>query len=327
MRSSVRWAALGAALLALASGGVLAVGPGPLPLRSPGSWTGTDRLTEAWVVVAELAALSLVVLLITRRHRLTSARLVAEGPDRAAARRELLGLAIYLVLAQVGGVVVGLLVSGEPISYHLSGSIHGTHHPPSPGPTLAWAGYNAIAYAALPLWWFGRRYTRAQLWLRSRRPRADILVVTVVLVLESAAQLTLFGAAFLALTGTQLTIGVGLTLGLSFLGTVLPTLVVVAALVVPRVLVVTGSPAAAVVVGGLTYTCLHLFDGWADYGTPSSAAVSVCLLLLQYFAPGMFKAYLTVRTGNAWVHAWAYHAVAPHVWADTPLIVRIFGVR
>lgn len=25
--------------------------------------------------------------------------------------------------------------------------------------------------------------------------------------------------------------------------------------------------------------------------------------------------------------AWAYHAVAPHVWADAPLMVRIFGLR
>ena len=42
--------------------------------------------------------------------------------------------------------------------------------------------------------------------------------------------------------------------------------------------------------------------------------------------PGMVKAVMTLRTGNAWVHLWAYHAIAPHVIIDTPLIVAIFGI-
>jgi hypothetical protein len=33
-----------------------------------------------------------------------------------------------------------------------------------------------------------------------------------------------------------------------------------------------------------------------------------------------------LRSGNAWVHALAYHIVAPHVIIDTPLIVRAFGI-
>jgi len=53
----------------------------------------------------------------------------------------------------------------------------------------------------------------------------------------------------------------------------------------------------------------------------------VMFLLLQYFGPGMVKAVLTLRTGNAWVHALAYHAFAPHAWTDAPLMVRVFGVR
>jgi hypothetical protein len=42
---------------------------------------------------------------------------------------------------------------------------------------------------------------------------------------------------------------------------------------------------------------------------------------------GYVVARLTLRTGNAWVHALGYHAVAPHLVADTPLVVRIFGIR
>ena len=40
----------------------------------------------------------------------------------------------------------------------------------------------------------------------------------------------------------------------------------------------------------------------------------------------MMKSVLTLRTGNAWVHAIGYHAVAPHVVVDTPLVVKIFSI-
>jgi hypothetical protein len=50
-------------------------------------------------------------------------------------------------------------------------------------------------------------------------------------------------------------------------------------------------------------------------------------LLFQYFGPGMVKSVLTLRTGNAWVHAIAYHTIAPHLTLDAPNIVRILGIR
>ena len=49
-------------------------------------------------------------------------------------------------------------------------------------------------------------------------------------------------------------------------------------------------------------------------------------VLFQYVGPGMMKSVLTLRTGNAWVHALGYHAVAPHVIVDTPLVVKAFGI-
>jgi hypothetical protein len=48
--------------------------------------------------------------------------------------------------------------------------------------------------------------------------------------------------------------------------------------------------------------------------------------VLQYFGPGMIKSVLTLRTGNAWVHAFSYHIVAPHVIVDTPLMTKIFAI-
>jgi hypothetical protein len=55
-------------------------------------------------------------------------------------------------------------------------------------------------------------------------------------------------------------------------------------------------------------------------------ALSLMFVLFQYFGPGMIKSVLTLRTGNAWVHAVSYHAVAPHVLIDTPLMIRVFGI-
>jgi hypothetical protein len=57
------------------------------------------------------------------------------------------------------------------------------------------------------------------------------------------------------------------------------------------------------------------------------AAVAIIFVVLTFMGPGLIRSYLTVRTGNAWVHLWAYHAIAPHVTLDTPTLVRIFGIR
>jgi len=48
-------------------------------------------------------------------------------------------------------------------------------------------------------------------------------------------------------------------------------------------------------------------------------------VLFQYLGPGMMKSVLTLRTGNAWVHALGYHAVAPHVIVDTPPAFELKG--
>jgi hypothetical protein len=55
--------------------------------------------------------------------------------------------------------------------------------------------------------------------------------------------------------------------------------------------------------------------------------LSLLFVFLQYFGPGMIKSVLTLRTGNAWVHALGYHAVAPHLLIDTPIFVKALGIR
>ena len=58
-----------------------------------------------------------------------------------------------------------------------------------------------------------------------------------------------------------------------------------------------------------------------------NVALSLIFVGLQYFGPGMIKTVITLRTGNAWVHAIGYHAIAPHVLVDAPMIAKVFGVR
>jgi hypothetical protein len=94
----------------------------------------------------------------------------------------------------------------------------------------------------------------------------------------------------------------------------------------PRYLKLTGSFVSTVLLGGLTYAAMHLVEGWSSFDTPADTALSLIFVVFGYFGPGMIKSVLTLRTGNAWVHAIGYHAIAPHVVVDTPLIVKAFGI-
>ena len=95
-------------------------------------------------------------------------------------------------------------------------------------------------------------------------------------------------------------------------------------ILLPRYFKLSGSVAATVILGGLTYAALHIFEYWTVYDTLNNSILSVLFVFLQFTVPGMVKSFLTLRTGNAWVHVWAYHAISPHLTVDTPNIVRFF---
>jgi hypothetical protein len=116
----------------------------------------------------------------------------------------------------------------------------------------------------------------------------------------------------------QIIVGAPLTFIIFFVGTVLPTMVLIYAILLPRYLRLTGSTISTVLLGGLTYAAMHIVEGWATFDSPRNTALSLMFVLFRYFGPGMIKSVLTLRTGNAWVHAVSYHAVAPHVLIDTP---------
>jgi hypothetical protein len=315
-----------ACLWVVAYAGVLWLAQGALPFDRP----AVARLPFALQVAApsitllEVFALMVLVFLLTRRREIPD--LSARAPDRRIARRETIGVLVYAALGQAGGWLVGPALGFRPFSFHIAGSVFGCSVTPQRAEVWIWALYNFIVFAVVPYLYFRRRYTNTDLNLRSSNRRNDALVILVVLAVESVFELLVFNKNVLSLSWHQMLLGAPLTFFVFFVGTVLPTMVLIYAILLPRYLRLTGSAISTVLLGGLTYAAMHIVEGWSAFDSPRDIALSLIFVLLQYVGPGMIKSVLTLRTGNAWVHALSYHAVAPHVIVDTPLMVKIFGI-
>lgn len=314
----VVWAATNLVLIALAGGHL------PFHASTLADPPAMGKVLQTNAMFLEVFVLMGVVQLLTRRR--TVPDLAERAPERDLAARETATVLGYGVLAMLVGFLLGHAFGWHAFSFHLDGMIIRTGQEVVPGEAFAWAAYNVIAYAVLPFVFFRRRYSTEQLSLHSSNRRADLLVIVVILVIESTVQLLLDPAVF-DLGPRQLLLGAPLTFVLSFAGTVLPTMVFIYCILAPRYLRLTGSVAATVILGGLTYASLHAFDGWTNLASPTDALLSMLYVFLFYTAPGMFKTFITIRTGNAWAHVWAYHAIAPHTLIDTPMFVKIFGIR
>ncbi|WP_406314132.1 hypothetical protein OHA77_38350 [Streptosporangium sp. NBC_01639] len=306
---------------------VLAVAGDALPFDWPAAATQTPAgsLMDANLALVEVLLLTVLTFRLTRRR--TPPNLADRAPERSVAARETLLLLLYGAGGLGLGLLLGRLAGWHPFGLHLAGSIYGTHEHVSPTESIAWAAYNLLVYAVVPLLFFRRRYSAEALNLHSNNRRADTALIGAVLLIESLVQITVLDPGIFELTTGQLLLGVPLTFTVYFAGAVLPAMVFIYAILVPRFLRLTGSTATTVILGGLTYTALHIWDAWTVFTSPGNAALSVVFLLLTYFAPGMFKTVLTVRTGNAWVHVWGYHALAPHTLIDAPHMVHVFHLR
>lgn len=301
------------------------------PTTLPFEWPSRTDLAT-WEVLAETnLALTQVLLLMGAVYWLTrrrpDPRVVDRAPGRRVAVRETVGLLTYGVLGLLGGFLLARAFGWHPFGLHLAGTLFGTHAHLEPAEVLTWATYNFVVYAVIPLAYFRRRYSSTALGLRSNSRKNDTLVIGVVLVLETWFQLVALQPATVDLPAGLLARGAALTFVLYLFGTVLPAMVFVYAILIPRFLRLTGSATATVLCGGLTYAGLHVWDAWTVFTSPGTAAVSILFLVFTYLGPGMIKSFLTLRTGNAWVHVWAYHAFAPHTLIDTPHIVDIFRLR
>jgi hypothetical protein len=305
---------------------VLALAGGQLPFHRPSLHGASFGMQVLSPDVAMLEALLVIALAFALTRRRVIPDVGARAPERALARRETIGAVLYGIAGLAGGFVLGRALGYHPISFHLTGTLYGTDEVVKPAEVAVWAGYNFLVFAAAPFVYFRRRYTATQLNLRSSDRRNDLLVIVVILVVEAVADYFGLDSQLFTLSARQLAIGVPLAFAVYFIGTVLPTMIFIQCVLIPRFKRLTGSTATTVILGGITYTVLHCFDGWLAFDSFRVAVLSIIFLFLQYLGPGMIKAVLTLRTGNAWVHVWAYHAITPHVVGDTPTIVKIFNV-
>ncbi len=305
---------------------VLWLAHGSLPFDRPAVTRLSFPLQLAMPTIGMIEVFFLMTLtfLLTRTRSVPD--MVARAPERRTALRETVGLLLYAALGQIGGWVVGPALGYRPFSFHIAGTVFGCTVLPTRTELCVWALYNFLIFAVLPYVYFRRRYSDTELNLRSTNPRNDALVILVVLVTESAVELATFGNNILRLNLHQIILGAPLTFLVFFVGTVLPTMVLIYAILLPRYLKLTGSAISTVLLGGLTYAMMHIVEGWSAFDSPQHVALSLMFVLYQYFGPGMIKSVLTLRTGNAWVHAISYHAIAPHVLVDAPLIVKVFRI-
>jgi hypothetical protein len=282
------------------------------------------QMAAPTVGLIEIFVLMVLAFLLTRKRVIPD--MAARAPDRRRALRETVVVLAYATLGQVGGWIVGPALGYRPFSFHIAGAVFGCTVTPGPAEVSIWALYNFVVFAVAPYLYFRRRYTNTELNLRSTNRRNDTLLILIVLAIESAFELSVFDISILRLNPNQVLLGVPLSFAVFFIGTVLPTMVLIYAILLPRYLKLTGSAISAVLLGGLTYAAMHIVEGWSAFDSARDTALSLIFVLLTYFGPGMIKSVLTLRTGNAWVHALGYHAIAPHVIVDAPLMVKIFHI-
>jgi hypothetical protein len=276
-----------------------------------------------------VAGMLIAVAVFMTRHR-PPVDLAARAPARPVARAEVAALIGYGVAVSLGGLLIGRLSGEHAYSLHLPGTIYGLHHQADlePAWVLGWALYNFVFFAVVPYLVFRRRgYGHARLNLRSADRRGDALLIVVILVIESAAELAGVSSAILELSPAQLLIGVPLAFTVNFFGAVLPIMIFIYAILLPRFARLTGSAATTTILGGVAYAVIHIFESWAVYDSLGAGTLTVIFLFLQYMGPGMIKSVLTLRTGNAWVHVWGYHAIAPHVTIDTVTFLDSLDLR
>jgi len=264
-----------------------------------------------------------VVALLTRRRPIPD--LAGRAPVRAVALVETWMLWLYAALVMAAGRIIGLQFFGEGIALHLNGSLVGATRVQAPAEVYTWAAYNGFFLALVPYVVFRLRgYSPHELNLRSHNWKNDTLVILVVLAISIGLDLT--GPNIFWLTPHQQLVGGLLSFVLHLFGTDLPVMIFIYGILMPRYFRLT-SAATAFLLAAASYPALHIFESWTRYDTPAHSVGSIILVFLVFFPPGLMKSYLTLRTGNAWVHLWAFHAISPHVTIDTRLIVKDFNIR
>jgi hypothetical protein len=289
--------------------------------RHTPSYKGLVRGSSQYLVLVVLM-FGLVALLTRKRPILDLAQ---RAPETPTARRETLALWAYVAIVMLAGRLIGQHLFGEGIALHLNGSLVGATRVQSPTEVYTWAAYNGILLALIPYIAFRLRgYSNQQLNLKSANLKSDTLVIIVVLAFS--AGMDMMGPNIFQLTRHQQLVGGLLSFWLHLFGTDLPIMIVIYSILLPRYFKLF-SPMTAYLLGALSYPTMHIFESATRYDSIHAAAMSLAFVYLLFIPAGLMKSFLTWRTGNAWVHVWAYHAISPHVTVDTRLIVSDFKIK
>jgi hypothetical protein len=312
-------------LWVLISLGALWLCHGSMPLQiGPNPTNPVAQVISSSIALVFLVLEVGLVSLITRRRPWPD--LAERAPERGVALRETVFLWIYGGMVLLAGRFIGIHYFGEAIAMHLNGSLVGATRVQSPNEVYTWAAYNGILLGLIPYAAFRLRgYSNQQLNLKSSNLRSDVIVILVVLAIGCFMDLTL-GTSFTKLTHHQQIVGGLLTFVVHMFGTDMPIMIFIYSILVPRYARLV-SPVTAFLLGAASYPAMHVFESWTRYDTLSHSVLSVIVVFLFFFPPGVMKSFLTIRTGNAWVHMWGFHAISPHVTVDTRLIVRDFDIR
>jgi hypothetical protein len=264
-----------------------------------------------------------LVMLLTRKRPVID--LGQRAPERSTAGRETLAMWAYAAVVMIAGRLIGRHLFGEGIALHLNGSLVGATRVQSPIEVYTWAAYNGILLALIPYVVFRMRgYSNEQLSLKSANLKNDVLVIVVVLAFSCAVDM--LGPNIFQLTRHQQIIGGLISFWLHLFGTDLPIMIVIYSILMPRYFKLF-SPMTAYLLGAVSYPTMHIFESGTRYDSIGASAMSLTFVYLLFIPAGLMKSFLTWRTGNAWVHVWAYHAISPHVTVDTRLIVKDFGIK
>jgi hypothetical protein len=212
--------------------------------------------------------------------------MAARAPERRVALRDTGLVLAYAALGHVGGWIVGPALGYRPFSFHIAGTVFGCTVPPQPAEVWTWALYNFLVFAVVPYLYFRRRYSNVELNLRSTNRRNDTLLILVVLTIESAFELSALDNSVLGLNSRQALLGAPLAFAVFFIGTVLPTMVLIYAILLPRYLKLTKSAIGATLLGGLTYAAMHIVEGWSSFDSPRNTVLSLLFVVFNISGPG-----------------------------------------
>jgi len=264
-----------------------------------------------------------LVMLLTRKRPVFD--LGQRAPESGIAGREAVAMWVYAATVMVAGRLIGQHLFGEGIALHLNGSLVGATRVQSPIEVYTWAVYNGILLGLIPYVVFRMRgYSNEQLNLKSANLKSDLLVIMVVLAFSVG--MDMMGSNIFQLTRHQQLVGGLMSFWLHLFGTDLPIMIFLYSILMPRYFKLF-SPMTAFLLGAVSYPTMHIFESGTRYDSIGAAAMSLTFVYLLLIPAGLMKSFLTWRTGNAWVHVWAYHAISPHVTVDTRLIVSDFGIK